>query len=378
MRISKKIIPSAIAASILLSFTACGGGGGSSSTPTATPLSSVKKDGTAVDGYINGGTACLDLSLDGICQNATEPTTTTNATGIFSLNITAAHQTHANFDKAPVIVYGGTDIDTGKAFSGIMKSPLVDATNIIVSPLSTMVQAVIDSGKTEAEAKVAVATALGLNVADVLKDPVAEYNAGNKDLAKAAITIQKSVEVLATTKVKNSSMNTNEASAKVYEDLSSAIVSVSEDVNAPKTLKEIVSKTSLDVNIVEAIETEVNNANSSLKDLAIVVDIKTQAAKTAVAAGNDAQSAFDAKDVNIRIIKVEQILATVNASSTQTTSVLALTDIQNLVDSTNTTIITKALIATAIANSFDATITDLASALGETPKAQLSGGLLQI
>ena len=66
MNISKKIIPSAIAASILLSFTACGGGGGSSSPTTTTKASTINTSGTGVDGYIDGGTACLDLSLNGL------------------------------------------------------------------------------------------------------------------------------------------------------------------------------------------------------------------------------------------------------------------------------------------------------------------------
>ena len=101
MKLSNKIIPSAIAASLILSFSACGGGG-SSSTPTANPLSTVTASGIAVDGYISGGFACLDLNLDGGCDATTEPYAITDASGKFSLTVTAAHQTHTNYDKTTV------------------------------------------------------------------------------------------------------------------------------------------------------------------------------------------------------------------------------------------------------------------------------------
>ena len=391
MKLSRKIIPSAIAASLLLSFSACGGGG-DSTTPTATPLSTVTANGTAVDGYISGGTACLDLSLDGICQSATEPTTTTNASGTFSLNVTAAHQTHGNYATAPVIVYGGKDIDTNQDFKGLMKAPFNNANNIVVSPLSTMVQAVVESGKTEAEAKIAVAGALGLNAEDILKDPVALYTTKPK-LAKAAITIQKVVEILAQANVTKSTTNTTNEKEfqKIYAQLADSTIAVSQDSAATKSFTSVVTKAKNDAKltdgaadaseVVSVIETAINDANAPtvLADLALVIDLKTNKIKTVVAANNgtvskaDAQTAADSAQDNVRVIKVEQYLKDVSATDAQITTVLALTEIQTLVDTANTTVITKSLLATAIANSFDATIANLATTLGAIVKVDLSG-----
>jgi len=394
MKLSNKIIPSAIAASLILSFSACGGGG-SSSTPTANPLSTVTASGIAVDGYISGGFACLDLNLDGGCDATTEPYAITDASGKFSLTVTAAHQTHTNYDVAPVVILGGIDTDTNKPFVGTMTAPYNASSAIVVSPITTMVQAVIKSGKTEAEAKAAVAGALGLNIDDVLKDPVAEFST-NPKLAKAALTVQKSVEVLAQANVIKSTSNqtTEEAFDDIYTQLASATVKVSQTTAGTKSFTEIVNTAKVDttltggatsaVSTVSVIETEIKKSTDDLETLAIIINSKTDDIKQVVTrkvdgglevAEVDAQDASDNAETNVRVIKVEDYLEDVKATTTQITTVKALQGIIDLVVSTNTDLISKDVIATIIANSFETTITDLALALGQTPKVDLSGDI---
>ncbi|MBN2817035.1 MAG: hypothetical protein JXQ67_10155, partial [Campylobacterales bacterium] len=384
MKLIKKIIPSAIAASLLVSFSACGGGG-DSTTPTATPLSSITTSGTAADGYISGGTACLDLSLDGVCQSASEPTTTTSGTGTFSLNVTAAHQTHANYDVAPVIVYGGTDIDTNKPYTGTMKAPYSGASAIVVSPLTTMVQALIDNGETEADAKAAVAAALNIPVDDVLKDPVVTAT-----ITKAALSVQKSVELLAQANVAAGTSTSNtEAFSTVYSQIADATVAVSNDAGATKSFTSVVAKAKTDGTLlggaasssdtVTVIENAITTSTLTGSELALVTESQLEEIKAVITTNSgvvteaEAQTAADGAEDNPRVLTVTQILESVNATSTQITTVLALGDIVTLTDIANTTTITNQLVATAIANSYDTTITDLAIALGETPKADLSG-----
>ena len=395
MKLSKKIIPSAIAASLVLSFSACGGG--SSSTPTAGALSTVTASGTAVDGYISGGFACLDLNLDGGCNATTEPYATTSATGTFSLSVTAAHQTHANYDVAPIVVLGGIDTDTNKPFVGTMTAPYNGAAAIVVSPLTTMVQAIIKSGKTEAEATAAVAGALGLNAADVLKDPVAEFNAGNTQLAKAALTVQKSVEVLAQANITKSTTTTSNEDEfeTIYAQLANSTVTISEDATAVKSFASVVYKAKTDGDLtdgaasstaaVKVIETEIEiDTSTDLGDIALVADSKITDIKivviTKVEANedvleSDAQTASDAAETNVRVIQVEHYLENASATDAQITTVMALQSIIDLVATTNTSVITKDIVATLIADSFDATIADLALALGQTPKVDLSGDI---
>ena len=395
MKLSKKIIPSAIAASLILSFSACGGGG--SSTPTAGALSTVTASGTAVDGYIQGGIACLDLNLDNACDTRTEPYASTDSAGKFSLSVTAAHQTHANYDTAGIVVIGGIDSDTNKAFIGTMTAPYNASSSIVVSPITTMVQAIIKSGKTEAEAKAAVAGALGLNADDVLKDPVAEFNAGNTGLAKAALTVQKSVEVLAKANVTQSTTNTSDEDEfeTIYAQLANSAVAISEDAAATKSFAAVVEKAKTDGDlkdgaaassaVVRVIETEIeNDVSDDLTNIALVADSKTADIKKVVIvevendreiSETEVQSASDAAQDNPRIIQIEDYLEDAKATGAQITTVMALQSIIDLAVLTNTTPILKDNIATLIANSFDDTIADLAIALGQTPKVDLSGDI---
>jgi len=395
MKLSKKIIPSAIAASLILSFSACGGG--DSSTSSANPLPTVTASGVAVDGYIQGGIACLDLNLDNACDTRTEPYASTDSAGKFSLSVTAAHQTHANYDTAGIVVIGGIDSDTNKAFIGTMTAPYNGSAAIVVSPITTMVQAVIKSGKTEAEAKAAVAGALGLNIDDVLKDPVAEFNAGNTGLAKAALTVQKSVEVLAQANVTKSTTTTSNEDEfeTIYAQLANATVAISDDSTATKSFTSVVQKAKTDGELtdgaasstaaVRVIESEIEKDKSDdLTNIALVANSKTADIKKVVIvevendreiSETEVQTASDDAEHNVRVIKVEDYLEDAKATTTQITTVKALPGIIDLVVSTNTDLISKNVIATIIANSFDTTITDLALALGQTPKVNLSGDI---
>ena len=233
MRISKKIVSSTITASILISFTACGGG---SSSPTT------KINGTAVDGYISGATVCLDLNLDNVCQSSSEPTSTTTSEGKFSLNITNTHKSHTHYAAAPILVYGGTDITTSLNFVGLMKVQN-SSTSLIVSPLTTMVKAIINSGKTEDEAKTAVATLFSLSIEDIMKDPIAEYANNNTGILNATVLLQETIKKA----VESESDKINEFES-IYSKFANTIVSNEGIVS----LESVVSTTeSVNINMSE-------------------------------------------------------------------------------------------------------------------------------
>tara|TARA_R110002050_G_scaffold84234_2_gene179864 strand:- start:3784 stop:13488 length:9705 start_codon:yes stop_codon:yes gene_type:complete len=149
-----------IVSTLILPLAACGGGGGG--------LGGVfggGSGGRVVDGYISGATVSR--------VNGSGNTVTTDASGNFTgLTGTGAIQ-----------ITGGTDISTGLAFNGKLTAP--DGSTV-VTPLTTLVQSLIESGETEEDALNAVKAAF--NVTEDLKtvDPVAT---NNTDLFKAGVQV---------------------------------------------------------------------------------------------------------------------------------------------------------------------------------------------
>ncbi len=140
--------------------------------------------GQCVDGYVAGATVFADTNDNGILDDG-EAFTTTNADGTFSL-----------FGAGTLVMFGGTDISTGLTFLGTMKAP---AGSTVVTPLTTLVQAIVaaDSTKTVADAQTSVKNALGLADVDLTTfDAVratAEGVPGGAGVLAAAIQVQATV-----------------------------------------------------------------------------------------------------------------------------------------------------------------------------------------
>jgi hypothetical protein len=131
--------------------------------------------GKAIDGYLAGATVTVGTY-----------TTTTDASGNFTLPSTV---------KGEVIVSGGTDLTTGKAFKGVLKAPEGAST---VTPLTTVQQGFIASGQTPAEAQASVAKAFGFeNTVDLATyDPIATLiNASPADKAQATALMANAAKI---------------------------------------------------------------------------------------------------------------------------------------------------------------------------------------
>jgi hypothetical protein len=124
--------------------------------------------GGVFDGYILGGTVGYDDGTGHI--NLNEPTATTDANGDFLLS----------GGTGPLVMTGGTDTSTGLAFTGTFETP--DGGSAL-SPLTTLIEKVIEANPTDsvAQANDAVASALGLPVGTDLTslDAVAGALAGD-------------------------------------------------------------------------------------------------------------------------------------------------------------------------------------------------------
>lgn len=185
-----------ICASLL---AACGGGDGGSpatgaaSTPAA-PAATASITGKAIDGYLVGATACLDLNANNACDDG-EPSAVTGANGDFTIPYDG--DTHGK--RLVVQVTPATrDLSRPAGFtfpaSFAMTAVLDGGTSgQHVSPLTSLVTAQMEAGMSRDEALAAVRTLLGASV-----DPTVDYmNAGDAASASVAAAIVDKITSLA-------------------------------------------------------------------------------------------------------------------------------------------------------------------------------------
>jgi type II secretory pathway component PulJ len=151
--------------------------------------------GVAVDGYLQGATVFLDVNNNGILDTG-EPSALTDASGRFTLDYS---QVTTSISGLKMVVTGGIDTDTGYAFTGRLSAAADKTAGQVISPLTSLVDAVIAQGLAAdtAAAKVLVANALGLTVADLASDPVAAL-VNQPAIYRTAIELQRAVQLLAT------------------------------------------------------------------------------------------------------------------------------------------------------------------------------------
>ncbi|BDY13467.1 hypothetical protein HCR_17790 [Hydrogenimonas cancrithermarum] len=146
----------------ILVLGGCGGGGGGGTVATGI-------NGKVVDGYVRDAHVFVDKNKDKL-ENVGEPTTTTDANGDFSFGVGVV----ASGDF--IYASGGTDLATGLPFKGRL-SAVYDGTTFILSPLTSMVAALVEKGESVDGAKKRVAQALGIDENKVGADPMQDADA---------------------------------------------------------------------------------------------------------------------------------------------------------------------------------------------------------
>lgn len=153
-----------VASAALLGLAGCGGGGGGTTTaPVTTPVENTMASVpvTVIDGAIRNATVCLDKNQNGVCDSG-EPSGKTDAAGNVTLQVEIA-----DAGKYPILAIAGTDavdVDHGPVTVPFtMKAPADKPS--VVSPLTTLVQSVVESsGTTSAAAETSIKSQLGVNV----------------------------------------------------------------------------------------------------------------------------------------------------------------------------------------------------------------------
>lgn len=137
--------------------------------------------GRVADGYVAGATVFADTNGDGV-WNPGEAKTTTDAQGNFTLA----------GEAGALIASGGTDISTGLPNATTFRAP---AGATVINPLTTLQQAFIEAGLTDAQAQTAVADALGFDAGQIdlaSFDPLARAldADGGAEQQQLAVTLQ--------------------------------------------------------------------------------------------------------------------------------------------------------------------------------------------
>lgn len=259
----------------------CGGGGSSDSG--ATTQSNIAYGGAVIDGYIKNATVCLDLSLDGVCDNS-EPSTKTDDNGAYSLVVTPTQQNHQNFSIAPVIAFGGTDIDTGDDFTGKLQAQ-VSGTTANVTPLTTILSKLVQeevsssTSKTELENKIKnkkeeVRTSFGLPEGTNIEDDFLKSE--NNDLNKIALKIQKTVDFISNIG-SDGSVDKDKLSDEIFKTLITQIGQSGDILD--NTINEITTNTTIsglvfdDVSKKEKLELAKNNLDVIIENSDSVEDM---------------------------------------------------------------------------------------------------------
>lgn len=287
MRSFKQFTTLSLALALSLGFSACGGGGGDSSSSSnnngggTSPTSNTKTfSGIAVDGYISGGTACLDKNINGICDNG-EPTTPTNANGKFTFTDVEVE----SGKLIPVIVTGGTDTATNKPFEGSLSNiintdDIATNTSLFVSPLTDLVATsfLVSNDKSSASLaliKTNVASSLNLNVEKLDKDPMQD-----KEVFAKAQEVQQTKKLILTaaTKAASGSLNEEELTKSVREAISTSVQTGTtlNSTDVITKLKEIHPTVNIPSNETDFIANQTTEIKSALAtivtDTTIIVD----------------------------------------------------------------------------------------------------------
>ena len=259
---SLKLTALAAATSLLLS--ACGG---SSSGGSTTPAPTIK--GLAVDGPLAGATVTF---VD--CNNA-QVETDNEGNFTFPQDCTSSELT----------VTGGIDTATDLPFTGEIKAPQRapnEQNLIVVSPITTLIQASIDAGASPAEATQQIAAALNLSGVDLLSvDPMK-----NQQVYAKTVAVQQMVEqIQAVVASLGGSTTQAELNRAAFTALQEALSDSDEDLTSTATITAAISAT------VEAVKDDLSldiqnnlaNVQTNLAALsAEVISSNVQSVETAI------------------------------------------------------------------------------------------------
>ncbi len=165
----RKIVHLSIVASSLLLLTACGGSSDDSMKPGGTTSQPEPRkviiSGKVVDGPIRGAKVCLDVNENLKCDKGEPTDEQTDSDGSYNISV------DEGTIKGNIISEGGIDTDDDSPVMGILRTKIEfheNMSEVNITPATTLMNALVDEGETETQAKEVVKDLLKLNnVSDV-------------------------------------------------------------------------------------------------------------------------------------------------------------------------------------------------------------------
>jgi hypothetical protein len=231
-------------------------------------IKSLYLSGVAIDGY-------LDTAKVSVGNKKVE----TNSSGGWTIEFTENEDI-----EVEVSISGGIDTATGEKFEGVLKAPvskddLADENEtkepMPVTPLTTVVSAMVKSGKSKEDAQNQLAKSLGVDPATLSKDPIKTLESGTeeerKEAAKAikkALVVQKFAESMTKS---ISGDGSSEESLSTFDSIVSAVankLSSSDEVDFDEVMEDTDSIAEESVKLLSEnseVEIDVEEATQKLK-----------------------------------------------------------------------------------------------------------------
>jgi hypothetical protein len=207
-----------LALAVASALTACGGGGSDASAPvviTPPTVTPTALKGVMVDGYVRGATVFCDTNNNGTLDTG-ETSVTTDSTGAFEFT---------GGCSAAIVGFGGTNVDTGFAFSGTLKAP---AGSSVITPLTTLL---VGTGLTASQLNALLSLPTGTDVTKV--DPA---NGQNDELFKKTLAVQQLLDSLArTTAAKAGNSDVKTVYTRIASDFAKALATQSASAQVIKS-----------------------------------------------------------------------------------------------------------------------------------------------
>lgn len=332
----------------LAALGASGGGGGGGGSDSGGDAGSTS--GIVVDGYLVDATVFRDLN-DNTILDSGEPNTQTDASGNWTLAIDASNP------DAKLISYGGTDVSTGKPFTGVLTAP---AGSSVVTPLTTLVQSYVEAQAKAgtpvdaSEAATKLATALGLGGKNLLDlDPVAEIEAdgGSAGAYQAAAQVASVINAASAGATGDDAAASNAVAAKLAEKLIAAGEANTEGggngvsaLSDPTVIQEALVEGGVQGDQAAAIGTAVGDANGLIANAggesgATLAEIQEQVEKVQEVVQGDLVDAIAANDGSVGDLNVGnnvQALVALRPVVTDATTVVGTTALEDGLDVSGT------------------------------------------
>ena len=257
--------------------------------------------GQVIDGYVEGATVFADANQNGVWEEG-EAITTTGEDGAFTLLGAIG----------PLVMSGGVDAATGLPFEGVLRAP---EGSTVVTPLTTLISALVDGGESAADAEATIKAALGIpNGLDLMTyDPIQAAVDGDVDSSSvlaALAQVQNTVVQVTSILAGVGSADAQAAGGAVFAALANALANPGggADLGDPTQIQGLIVDAAVSAGVSGSALEAVSSAAAAVADIVIAsnqfidstisagvsgIDLLLSLAQVAVVA-NDAANAIEA------------------------------------------------------------------------------------